>query len=79
MPLNLLHRLSEQQLPVAVTHGRDVDAVRVLTLAGHIKATIPKPVRTLDGYDQPPAVVASITSLGRSMIKRFPRRERASR
>ncbi|MEJ8820940.1 hypothetical protein WKW80_02670 [Variovorax humicola] len=74
MPINLLHRLSEQDLPVAVTRGKDVDSVRVLALAGHIKATVPKPVRTLDGYDQPPAVVASITSLGRSMIKRFPRR-----
>ncbi|WP_213955561.1 MULTISPECIES: hypothetical protein [unclassified Variovorax] len=74
MPLNLLHRLADQKLPVAVTHGRDVDSVRVLALAGHVKASIPKPVRTLDGFDQPPAVVASITSLGRSMIKRFPRR-----
>jgi hypothetical protein len=66
--------LSEHGLPVAVTHGKDVDAVRVLTLAGHIKSSIPKPVRTLKGYDQPPATVMSITSLGRSMIKRFPRR-----
>jgi hypothetical protein len=58
---------------VAVTQGADIDAVRVLSLAGHIKATIPKPVRTLDGFDQPPATVTAITSLGRSMLKRFPR------
>jgi len=74
VPINLLHRLSEQELPVTVTLGREVEAVRVLALAGHIKASIPKPVRTLHGYDQPPAVVASITSLGRRMIRRFPRR-----
>ncbi|RST53289.1 hypothetical protein [Variovorax sp. MHTC-1] len=74
MPITLLHRLAEQDLPVAVNQGSDVDAVRVLSLAGHVKATIPKPVRTLDGYDQPPATVMAITSLGLSMIKRFPRR-----
>jgi hypothetical protein len=65
--------LSTHVLPVAVTQGADIDAVRVLSLAGHIKATIPKPVRTLDGFDQPPATVSAITSLGRSMLKRFPR------
>ncbi len=58
---------------MAVTRGADIDAVRVLSLAGHIKAIIPKPVRTLDGFDQPPATVSAITSLGRSMLKRFPR------
>jgi hypothetical protein len=74
VPITLLHRLAEHDLPVAVNQGSDVDAVRVLSLAGHVKASIPKPVRTLDGYDQPPATVIAITSLGLSMIKRFPRR-----
>ncbi len=59
-----------------MTSGGDVDTVRILNMAGHIKATIPKPVRTLDGYDQPPATVLAITSLGRSMLKRFPVRPR---
>jgi hypothetical protein len=72
--MTLLHRLAVQQLPVAVTGGAMVDAVRVLNLAGHVKATIPKPIRTLDGYEQPPATVTEITSLGRSMVKRFPLR-----
>jgi hypothetical protein len=72
--MTLLHRLAVQELPVAVTGGAQVDAVRVLNLAGHVKATIPRPVRTLDGYEQPPATVTEITSLGRSMLKRFPRR-----
>lgn len=68
----LLHRLAAQELPVAVTAGAEVDAVRVLSMAGHIKAMIPKPLRTLDGYIQPPATVNEITSLGRTMLKRFP-------
>jgi len=72
--MNLLHRLAAEQLPVAVTAGAEVDAVRVLSMAGHIKATIPKPLRTLDGYTQPPAMVNEITSLGRTMLRRFPLR-----
>jgi hypothetical protein len=69
----LLHRLADHDLPIAVNDGADVDALRVLSLAGHVRATIPKPVRTIDGYGQPPATVIAITSLGRTMMKRFPR------
>ncbi|WP_232324575.1 hypothetical protein [Variovorax sp. WDL1] len=65
--------MAEHDLPIAVNNGADVDAVRVLSLAGHVKATIPPPVRTMDGYEQPPATVTAITPLGRSMMKRFPR------
>ncbi len=72
--LTLLHRLSQQSLPVAVTDGESIDAVRVLTLAGHVVAVIPRPVRTLSGYHQPPATVTAITRLGRQMLRRFPRR-----
>jgi hypothetical protein len=72
--MNLLHRLAAQELPIAVTGGERVDALRVLNLAGHVKATIPKPVRSLDGYEQPPATVTEITALGRSMLRRFPLR-----
>ncbi|MDM0073182.1 hypothetical protein QTH90_02235 [Variovorax sp. J2P1-59] len=72
--MTLLHRLAAQVLPVAVTGGAQVDAVRVLNMAGHVKAVIPRPVRTLDGYEQPPATVTEITSLGRSMLRRFPLR-----
>lgn len=72
--MNLLHRLAAQELPISVVGGAEVDAVRVLRMAGHIKADIPRPLRTLNGYTQPPATVHEITSLGRTMIKRFPRR-----
>lgn len=74
MALTLLHRLSEETLPIAVSKGEHIDALRVLTLAGHVLATIPRPIRTLTGYDQPPAIVNAITALGRQMLRRFPRR-----
>ncbi|MEJ7685916.1 MAG: hypothetical protein WKG52_02315 [Variovorax sp.] len=69
----MLHRLAEQDLPIAVSNGADVDTLRILSMAGHIKATIPKPIRTLDGYGQPPAMVTAITPVGRSMMLRFPK------
>jgi len=72
--MHLLHRLAAEELPVAVSGGAEIDAVRVLSMAGHVKASIPKPLRTLDGYEQPPAMVNEITTLGRTMLKRFPMR-----
>jgi hypothetical protein len=70
----LLHRLAAEELPIAVAGGAEIDAVRVLSMAGHVRATIPKPLRTLDGYAQPPAMVNEITALGRTMLRRFPMR-----
>ena len=74
MPLNLLHLLSDNKLPIAVVGGGNIDALRVLSMAGHVNAVIPRPVRSLTGYDQPPATVNAITPLGRKMLRRFPRR-----
>jgi hypothetical protein len=71
--MTLLQRLSEETLPVAVTEGSLIDALRVLRLAGHVSATIPRPIRTLSGYEQPPATVDAITPMGRRLLKRFPR------
>lgn len=72
MSLLLLHRLAQAALPVNLFSGEEVDGLRVLYLAGHVKATIPLPVRTLYGYDQPPATVEAVTPLGRRMLRRFP-------
>ena len=72
MSLVLLHKLSLVELPVALSVGDDVDGLRILKMAGHVTAEIPSPVRTLSGYDQPPAVALSITPLGRRMLERFP-------
>ncbi|MGR4869769.1 hypothetical protein ACIPRI_12980 [Variovorax sp. LARHSF232] len=74
MSLVLLHKLSMVELPVAVSVGDDVDGLRILKIAGHVRAEIPQPVRTLSGYDQPPAVALAITPLGRQMLERFPLR-----
>ena len=70
--LTLLHQLAQAQLPVNLFSGEEVDRLRVLQLAGHVKAVIPLPVRTLQGYDQPPATVQAVTPLGQRMIRRFP-------
>ncbi|KTT16635.1 hypothetical protein [Pseudacidovorax intermedius] len=78
MPLSLLHQLARVALPVSLTDGADVDSVRMLALAGHVKADIPRPVRTLRGYHQPPATVVAITPLGQRMIERFPREPEAA-
>ena len=72
MSMELLHRLALESLPVAVTGGADVDGVRLLALAGHVRAVVPRPVRTLEGHHQPPATVNAITALGRQMLRRFP-------
>ena len=72
MSLVLLHKLSLVELPVAVAVGDDVDGLRILKMAGHVRAEIPPPVRTLSGYDQPPAVALAITPLGRQMLQHFP-------
>ncbi len=72
MSLTLLHQLAQASLPVNLFSGEQVDCLRVLCLAGHVKATIPLPVRTLYGYDQPPATVEAVTPLGLRMLRRFP-------
>jgi len=78
--LHLLHQLAQAQLPVNLFAGEEVDRLRVLQLAGHVRAVIPLPVRTLYGFDQPPATVQAVTPLGLRMIRRFPaaNRQRAA-
>ncbi|MDM0047245.1 hypothetical protein QTH91_22320 [Variovorax dokdonensis] len=79
MSLTLLQKLSMAELPVAVTDGSDVDGLRILKMAGHVRAEIPSPVRTLTGYMQPPALAIAITALGRQMLERFPQLRGSSR
>ena len=71
MSITLLHRLAAATLPCNIDGGSNVDAVRILVMAGHIKAIIPAPVRTLDGYVQPIATVTAVTPMGQTMLKRF--------
>jgi len=71
MSLPLLKRLAEQALPAVVDEATDLDHLEVLVLAGHARATIPEPVRTLEGYLRPPATVLEITRLGRQAMAMF--------
>ncbi len=74
MPIHLLSRLARQSLPAIVENGGDIDAVRILVLAGHVKALVPAPTRQPFGPTvQPPATVTEITRLGRLMLQRFGR------
>ncbi len=70
----VLRDVASQPLPAMISGGGNVDGVRVLVAAGLVKATIPPPKRTRDGYEQLPAMVTEITSLGWMMMKRFPPR-----
>lgn len=70
----VLREIASRTLPAMVAGGGNVDGVRILVAAGLVKATIPPPERTPDGYEQLPALVTEITSLGRMMLKRFPKR-----
>lgn len=71
MTIQLLRRLSEQPLPAQVAKPTDIQALEVLVLAGHARATVPPKVRTLAGHEQPPATVLEITRLGRQALERF--------
>ncbi|OUM00820.1 hypothetical protein [Variovorax sp. JS1663] len=68
----VLREIASRPLPAMIAGGGHVDGVRVLVAAGLVKATIPPPQRTMDGYEQLPAMVTEITSLGRMMLRRFP-------
>lgn len=72
MSLKLLHLLAQETLPVSVVRGEEVDAVRMLMLAGHIRAQIPPPLRLLaGGHHQPPATIVEVTPLGIDTARRL--------
>ncbi|RYE72275.1 MAG: hypothetical protein EOO81_03795 [Oxalobacteraceae bacterium] len=49
MALTMLHILSTTELPLTVKGGSDVDAVHILLLGGHVRATMAKAVRSPTG------------------------------
>lgn len=73
MSMSVLHDLSTRTLPITVTGGETVDAIRVLSLAGHIKASFNNPMAKGPDYARPKALVVELTPQGARMIKRFPR------
>ena len=66
MPITLLHRIASEGVPWTATGMRDVEDIRLLFMAGHVKATFAPPAAA------PAAVVTAITSLGRQMLRSFP-------
>jgi hypothetical protein len=78
MTLELLHRLSAQTPPIAITCADEVDAVHVLMLAGHLKATLALPVCRSDGVRSRSATVHGVTRLGWWMLQQFPPTARSS-
>jgi len=66
MPMELLKRLADIDLPVALYAPADIDRLRVLRAAGLVEALIP-PVETLEGgaHLHKTAQVLCITDKGR--------------
>ena len=69
MPMELLRRLADQELPAALYAPADIDRLRVLRAAGLVTALIP-PVETLEGGAQmhKAAQVLCITEKGRRAL-----------
>ena len=79
MSMNLLRDLASQALPVEISDPGNIDAVRILIAAGLVVAMVPRPLRTKNRFEQPPATVTKVTRLGKQMLQRFPsRNERTS-
>lgn len=70
MPMELLRRLSNQELPMALYAPADIDRLRVLRAADLVAALIP-PVETLEGGAQvhKAAQVLCITPKGRRALE----------
>ncbi|WP_162579770.1 hypothetical protein [Variovorax sp. PBS-H4] len=74
-PLELLRRLANTSLPIHVVDHGEIETLRILKLAGSIKAAIPEAAHPPGGLHrsprQLPAKVDEITRLGRKLLERF--------
>ncbi|VTU18468.1 hypothetical protein H4CHR_00191 [Variovorax sp. PBS-H4] len=68
MPLALLHRIAHARFPHVLTNDADIEAVRVLILAGHVKAAMQVTLDPWGGGPQTGVVVRDITALGRMAL-----------
>ena len=79
-PLELLQRLANTRLPIRVVDHGEIETLRILKLAGSIRAAIPEAAHPPGGLHrsqrQLPATVDEITRLGRTMLERFARPSR---
>lgn len=67
MPLALLRRIATQRLPTVLADPHDVECIRILLLAGHVKAQIHPVGRSSKAF----AIVVAITPVGRQMLVSF--------
>ena len=72
MPMKLLAQLFEGVTPAQLTEPVELRKLRVLSVAGHVYASIPLPYVTLDGrWHQDPATVHQVTPLGHKVLRYF--------
>jgi uncharacterized protein (UPF0128 family) len=72
VPMKLLAQLFEKAMPAQVTEPAELRKLRVLSVAGHVHASIPLPYVTLDGrWHQDPATVHQVTALGHKVLRYF--------
>lgn len=72
MPLALLHRIAHYHLPLVLTTDTDIQAIRLLIQAGHVKAAMQVTLDPWGGGPQPGIVVTAITPAGRAALERGP-------
>jgi hypothetical protein len=71
MPMGLLRRLAESQMPATVTESGDVMQLRILQAAGHIYAEVPLPRAEQWQWRQDAATVYQVTPLGYKVLRWF--------
>lgn len=74
-PIDLLQRLAHAKLPIRIIDHGAIETLRILKLAGTIKAAIPEAGRLPGGLAQGQtpfaATVDEITRMGRDLLARF--------
>ena len=71
MPMNLLRRLADSEMPAEVTDTGDIIQLRILQAAGHVFAKIPLPRGEHWHWKQDPATIYQVTALGMKMLRWF--------
>ena len=71
MPMNLLWRLAQSDMPATVTDNSDILQLQILISAGHVFASIPFPRATNWCWHQDAATVHCVTPLGYKVLRWF--------
>jgi len=79
MPMQLLQRLAEAEMPVTLSDPAEIHQLRILVAVGHVFATVPLPYYGLDGrWCQEAATVHCVTALGFKVLRYFAPADKAS-